>query len=325
MGTPRHQSRDTDGALALALESRPFDYAPSVPQELAALANRATARDPAARPADAWQVRQAIADYLQHRSSIALAASAAERVARLRALVGDEAALGRESVQHDLDVLAGEARFGLEQALREWKDNPVALRALEELDALQASRRARSAALERLARELDPSISSRQRAIGLGVLAVVGVALSIGGFLTEQATLTPRALFYQSLAPLGGVLVVAVVLRRHLFGTDLNRRLAHAAIVEVLSVVASNAVGCAAGVSVPHLLAFDALVFAAITAQGAALMFRWLAFFSVVMLGVAVWAASFPDQAMRAFSLGTGVSLVVSAWLSRGSARKSRS
>jgi len=59
--------------------ARPFAYPPSVPEELAALCNRATALDPSQRPASALEFRRALLEHLQHRGSEELAREASLR------------------------------------------------------------------------------------------------------------------------------------------------------------------------------------------------------------------------------------------------------
>src|SRR5205807_8031165 len=102
---------------------------------------------------------------------------------------------------------------------REWSENPDAKRAAAELDELLASRRARAAGLERLARELDPNVASRQRAIATLALALVGLGLSVSAFVGEARDVTLKTLFFQSLAPVAMVAITSVLLRRQLFRT----------------------------------------------------------------------------------------------------------
>ncbi len=61
-GSPRHAGESLDETLLAACRSAPFAYDPSIPEDLAALANRATAADPAHRPQGALALRRALAD-----------------------------------------------------------------------------------------------------------------------------------------------------------------------------------------------------------------------------------------------------------------------
>src|SRR5262249_46369313 len=78
--TARNPGRDARAASLSAVDVTPVVYGADVPEELAAIANRATARDPADRYATVAALRDAIADHLQHGSSLALARSALARV-----------------------------------------------------------------------------------------------------------------------------------------------------------------------------------------------------------------------------------------------------
>jgi len=97
--------------------------------ELAELAGRAMAAEPAARFESAEAVRLALAAYLGHRSAVRLAEQAAERLAELEVCWGAGPGEGEERVRR----LFAETRFGLEQAMAEWPEEPSAaanLRAL---------------------------------------------------------------------------------------------------------------------------------------------------------------------------------------------------
>jgi hypothetical protein len=100
-----------------AARSEPCAYPPSVPEALGALANLATSRDPGSRPATADAFRRAIASFLRHKSSLALESQARARLSKLRALLEGGAALGSEDRQREIDLLAAEARFALQQAI----------------------------------------------------------------------------------------------------------------------------------------------------------------------------------------------------------------
>ena len=99
-GTPRHAGDALKVVLEAAWISAPVVYGADVPDELGALANRATAVDPAARPDGALAFRQAILDYLAHRSATSLAVVADERLAELEAALaagGPELELGEHA------------------------------------------------------------------------------------------------------------------------------------------------------------------------------------------------------------------------------------
>jgi serine/threonine-protein kinase len=318
-GQPRHAGNTIQDALIGAARSAPFAYPPAIPEELATLANRATARDPAARPESAARFREHIADFLRHRSSAALARSAVERLAQLRAL--PQAGLASVDTQDRIDRLGAEVRFAIERAQEEWPENPVAKQAGEELDALLAARRARAAELERLAHDHDPIVSSRQRTLVFVIMALIGAALSVQALVADASSLTPRRFFHVSLVPLGGTLLIGVWLRHHIFRTALNRRAGFGLLTLVLGISVSRALGLAAGFTVPQMVLCDLLFIVGVSACLAASVFRWIAWCTLIALASAVIAALSPERAVLAFSLGSGVGLVLAAFLAWRSER----
>ena len=123
---PRHQGQTMAMVMLSAYLSEPYAYGPEVSRELAALCNAATSRDRAKRPATVGAFRQALANYLEHRASIALSASAEKSLEALRAKPGVESeaaeALGSASAWESMTEL----RFGFLQALRVWPGNEAA-------------------------------------------------------------------------------------------------------------------------------------------------------------------------------------------------------
>jgi serine/threonine-protein kinase len=217
-GRPRHEGATLQQVMLAAWTSAPVAYPPSVPDELAALCNAATERDPARRPGSVAAFRQRLAEYVQHRGSTALARSAREALDQAQALPKAEGPEGRTVASPDAWRLMSEARFGFVQALREWPENPLgraglqacvealverelALRSpegarallgellearpalrdgLERLEAELASEKAHATQGRREAREMDKSVSARTRAL----VFVVGLITSlISGFV----------------------------------------------------------------------------------------------------------------------------------------------
>jgi serine/threonine-protein kinase len=308
-GQPRNAGTSAREVLKGAVHCAPVQFPPSVPEELGALVNRATERRPEARFESALEVKHAVKAYLQHRSSIALGQSAAERLEQLRRLI-QEGALESADTQEAIDRLSVEARFAIEQALREWSENAVAAQALRELEALLASRRARTAELERLARDHDPSVSQRQRGLGAAAIGVVAVGLAAMS-IARPETPSPRALFYQSLAPLAIFFVAALVLRRHVLHTTFNRGVTYSMGVIIGGITLSRALGLMAGVSSAQMLTHDSLVAAIGCAVGGALALRSFWWSAPMMLAAAFVSAASPERAMLAFSLATGLAFAV--------------
>ncbi len=124
-GRPRHAGHEAIQVMASAFLSPPHDYGAydDVPASLAAIANRATAADPADRPESAEAFRAELADYLRYRHSATLTAEADARAAGLAALLGEPVGEREAGAIH---AHFSAARFGYEQALREWPENAAA-------------------------------------------------------------------------------------------------------------------------------------------------------------------------------------------------------
>ncbi len=126
-GEPRHSGTTLMEYLYTAHQSRPYEYDDSVPAELAAIANQACHRDKDQRFQSAEEFRNALQAYLRHRESVTLSNSADEKLEQLTDLL--EATELDEAAIHDT---YGECRFGFDQALRMWPDNPAATDGLQQ-------------------------------------------------------------------------------------------------------------------------------------------------------------------------------------------------
>jgi eukaryotic-like serine/threonine-protein kinase len=115
-GHPRHEGSTLPAVLLAAHESTPFAYPDTTPDELAALANAATAREPNDRPGSAMAFRRALDTFRHHSGSLTLARTAEALLAQAKASTDESA----------IDRLMVEARFGFVQALRDWSDNAEA-------------------------------------------------------------------------------------------------------------------------------------------------------------------------------------------------------
>ena len=128
-GRLRNDAPTTPAALEQARRAAPFTYDPSVPAELAAIANRACARAPAERFESVAAFREAIEAHLAHRGSLAASAEASRELAALGLLLGQPASrrAADDSGRHLAVIRRYSAcRFGFAQALREWPANPEA-------------------------------------------------------------------------------------------------------------------------------------------------------------------------------------------------------
>ncbi|MBI5512623.1 MAG: serine/threonine protein kinase [Deltaproteobacteria bacterium] len=175
VGHTRHQGKSREELFAAARRSDPVAYPSTVPAELAALCNRATARDPAERPADALAFKAAVQDFLQHRGSVALTAEANARLeelsAAIRALAASATDDAGDARRASIRRLSGECVFGYRQALRVWGENGPAReglrRCLSESVAFELDQRSATVAAMLLA-ELeggDPALQARLTAL----------------------------------------------------------------------------------------------------------------------------------------------------------------
>lgn len=260
-GNPPWSGADLQEVLAKAWECQPPPLPASAPAELAAICRKCLALEPGDRYQSALELREALSGFLRHRGSVQLAEAAAERLQRFQEAVARE---DRPTAY----ALFSESRFGFGQALREWPENAAALEGLrrcleagvrfevsqgnldaaraiarelpsvpralaDELDALEQrlAREQRIAArIERLAREMDPGVASRQRVavfvttivMILVMVTLIETVAPVKGWLLN---LGPWYLAV-SLIPVLCIFSLAVWLGRHsVLSTRLNRRM----------------------------------------------------------------------------------------------------
>ncbi len=299
-GRVRHEGRHVAAVIARSAESAPYEYPPSVPADLAALANRATARDPAERPPTAAEMRRALADHGRHKSSRALSASAAARLPRLRAL--SEAPSGDEAERREADALIAEIRFALTVARDEWPDNPAARQGLEALDALLETRRARAARLEALARDLDPAIAARPRTVVAVAMASAAVLVGVSALFVSRAP-PPRTFLLQSLVPFSAVAIGTLVFRRQLARSAFNRQTAAGLLIGTGAMSLGAALAIPLGVGTAAVMCFGSLVFAALEGFVSTTLFPWMRWLAAIMLTSAIACALWPAHAFTSFSV----------------------
>ncbi|MEY4513315.1 MAG: hypothetical protein RLZZ450_5437 [Pseudomonadota bacterium] len=177
-GEPRHRGESALEVLYAAMNVEPHAYAESVPDELAAITNRACARAPDERFASAADLRDALATFREHRAANTLSDAADELLRELCLLLADRACTtpSRERASArardvDLQQLFLRTRFGFEAALRIWADSPSAGRGLREcllamVDyELGCQRPAPALALLAALREPAPEAEARAKAL----------------------------------------------------------------------------------------------------------------------------------------------------------------
>lgn len=120
-GKPRHAGESVYAVLLHVAQSLPIEYPEVVPEELAQIANRATARDPDDRFDSARALREAIESHLQHRYSLTLTHRALSRLHELEELTQEE-----DADLHVMRACFAECRFGFRSALEPWPENSTA-------------------------------------------------------------------------------------------------------------------------------------------------------------------------------------------------------
>lgn len=264
-GTFRHDGGTVNEVLLAAATSEPIVYSAEYPTELAALCNRATARDRAARPVDVEAFRRELSAYLRRRGALALCEVALERTVALEAMLR---AVPDKVVPVNLAGayrLATEARFAFTQLLR---DEPLlepareglerSLLALIDLELRQGHAETASALLaelgphpaiwdtrvqavreaaERMRRDAEqlriierdenPSISAGPRTMGLVGLVITLVWLAISTLLAPGSadSLTPTFLLQFAVALSITIIALVFVFRQNLLRTQVNRRI----------------------------------------------------------------------------------------------------
>lgn len=224
-----------------------------VPDELKVIATTAMSRDTAQRYASVAQMREALEDYLVHSDSIALAATARERLAELRDDVD-------ESVR---DRLASEAEFGFRQALHVWSGNAGAREGLQDLlelrieadlakeswhaasqrlaslpeprpelerrvQALKESSALQAQELQQRRDDVDLGRAAKQRSVMAGVGAVGWTLALVGlGILNRQGLVSVGILHLLAVTSVAAVIFLAMVFwgRRQLFANVINRQM----------------------------------------------------------------------------------------------------
>jgi hypothetical protein len=305
-GRTRHEGAAVVDVVRRAAESAPFAYGPDVPEELARICNRATARDPAGRHATVEELREELAAFLRHRGARALCDTAVERVATLeRALAGAPEGAPPADLAGAYR-LATEGRFGLVQSLREHPDDDAAragmrrciaaavdlelrqghadsagvlLREMTPPDAALAARveaaRARRdeqdrerARLAQLDRDLDPTEKAGTRT--RHVAALSGVFLFSAVYVAYSGRTPSPMLAVGVSATLTVVLAASLlVVRKRVLTNAFNRRIGLMLVFALVAVTAHRVLNVFLGAPFDGLLTVDLLLLAAMTGTAA--------------------------------------------------------
>lgn len=315
-GTMRHPGPTVKDALALATDSKAFDYRAAIPRELAELANRACHVDPAQRPATAKAFRDELTLYARHRDARSLADQAMQRMAELETLLKVPAPT--DDQQQQLERVLAEARFGLGQALAQWSENVPAREALIRLEAIVEQRRARTSQLERAERERDPRHGAASRILGMTGLLVMDIVMAIVAATGDEAP-SPIRLLSFPLVAFVALLVGALALRKQVLRTALNRQMLWCLLIGLGFMVIGRTVGLFVPIPPHEHFARDAFMLAGTLAIIAVAFMRWAVWCAVAFLVCGVLVMVFPEKAVPIFSASTvlvvGIGLLAS-WIS---------
>ncbi|MBL8956128.1 MAG: serine/threonine protein kinase [Myxococcaceae bacterium] len=310
------------------------------PEELDGIVTKAMAYEKAERFQTVLELRDAVANYLRHAASHRLAAKARHALVALEKAVREKVpreqfaplATGcRFGFMHALAEWEGnaEAKSGLEESLKlcvryelDGKNAAAARTLLTELKAAppeltheveqleqadeEVSRVAKRYA--RVARDFDPAVAMRQRVVLLLSIGAGTVLATLGPQLIPAWGDFDRGLGrWQLLARLPFALVAfavfALVYRRGLLGTRLNRRFMGALFVSLTGLVANRALAAALGIPQAQTLLLDVVVLSTV---GAALGFLLHAgYFLQPVIGAATLLAALalPGHEMTLYSL----------------------
>ncbi|MBX3269681.1 MAG: serine/threonine protein kinase [Sandaracinaceae bacterium] len=345
-GQPVHAGATVLETLGAAFRAAPPAYGDDVPAELATIARRALAADPADRFESAAAFRRALEEFLLHRRADRLARSAA---AGLDALAAREEGAAELDPAPDAEVEPrfAEIELAIERARRSWEAHPALEALTDRLDeqrarhalaherlgaarAFAARMRAAPApletalgALERrlehrerhvrrlesMSRELDFSLGSAARRRLFAVLGAAWLLFSLGlGWLTRTGR---YSIGYPELL-VEGVLLVATFLpvglayRRTFFDNLANRRL-YGGIIFTACAVELHWIACMLlGVSVELAVGITSLYYA------------YLFFTLAVVLDRRLWVAS--ASMIGAFALVLAAPAYVFEWIGIGGA-----
>jgi hypothetical protein len=293
-GEPRHRGDSSLEVLYAAMHVEPYAYE-GVPEELAAIANRACARDPDERFQTANELREALAAFREHRAAWTLSEAAEAQLELLRVAVDNRSVRNAEVQQ-----LFVQARFGFEAALRQWPESPDALAGLTRclgvmidyelncrrpeaaaalLGALPRPDAERLARVKRLEEELgreqdrltamerdyDPRVGAPDRTRAYRMVAIATLVLTTGLALQRvlSSDLSPPSTGRLALVGAFVLLIMSAIIawwRRRGSWNFINRRIAEIALSTVAVSFASRLAGYLLGAHSEHVQVTDALI-----------------------------------------------------------------
>lgn len=353
-GKPPFGGATLRDVLASALEGRREPMPDAAPRELVDVCNRAMAPLREDRFQTVTELRDALVAWMHHRGSATIAEAAQERLEQLKATL----ASGSKD-RGEIVPLLSECRFGFGQALREWPGNEQArdglrdsilaaarfeasqgnleavrslCKELEQLpqdltDAIgrleEAARHhaAREARMMKLEKEMDPTISGRQR---LRFFVSMAIATVILVFATRTAT--PVRTWLVALGAFYPAAVMVLYLSAYVFGlwvgrksllaTRLNRRAAGVVGLAIAGPLLNRFAAAFTGATPSQAIVGD-LIITATMATATGLMLHWGFFVCAgIYLAGAVVAVIFPSIASGVHGLAAVLSIggVLATW-----------
>ena len=307
----RHAGQDLYAVTMSAFVSAPVGYSEEIPEELAELANRATARDPEQRPPSVIAFRQALLEHLRHRGSLGLYVAAEERLAE----VAD--AIRQQATELPIERWIEECRIGFMLALRAWPENPRGARGLarsgEALIAVELLRRNAGAARAALDRLADPPDEL--------VAAVAALEVELAAERAERDRLRRLArdidpdlgARMQLIAPpaliLGALLATIAAIRRRFLVNAFNRRLAAWFVLLSVALLLNRLVGVSMGHPASRQHVLDSVLLAVLLATGAIYIFRWVWVCAALVGAGALVGALVPAAGLIAFTVSVLASI----------------
>jgi len=353
-GQPPHEGQALMAVIASVVASTPR-LPEDAPEELRRIIERAMDRDPEARFENAEQVRLAIAAFLQHRGSLALAQKALSRLTALLSLI-DGATPGDEDARMRLYNVFGECRFGFLSALDSWRDNteardglrrateamvelelshgdPRAAAALaaqidspsEELTRrIEAAVRERDAAQKEMAalaergRQEDPAVGRRTRSFLAMTMGVIWTLTPLaGGFLTREEEMSWALTLTWPTVIFLLCVGAGVWARESMSKTAFNRRVGGAVLIAVGAIIPLHLANLLMGLTPTTSQVQMLLLFAVVAAYTVVAVDRRLLPVPVAYLIGYLVAARWPALRFYVLSASAFVLLVNATWLWR--------
>jgi serine/threonine protein kinase len=349
-GAPPHLESNLWTTFESAFHSYPPAYGTDIPLELVKICHTAMHHDPEHRYKDVFAFRAALRSFIEHQSSTRLAKTALGLLDdTVRKLEGERC----ESIH---TISFREAEFAFEQARIDWPDNPLAIAGLKRLlvarsklklrrneiagveDELKTLRGLQSpddketateadeiqekrSVLKALQQNADPRISSRAR-----LVFMIGVMLFVtGASLLQVESIMSAHIDYGGawlfkLALIHNLLQLAVIflLRKRLWTTTYNRRIATLEIVTAGLILAHRGAALGLDLPIPAVFAGDMLLLAATTFFAGIFIKPPLFFWGLPWVAGALVLSFFPDHGGEIFIFAAACNVlaaVCTRWL----------